>query len=463
MRQPPSLWWSTLDQDVLERDSLSRDLDVDVAIVGGGYTGLWTARELLRRDPHLQIVVLEKSVCGFGASGRNGGWASALYPLGDEAVIARHGEDAYQHQKSLLVRAVDELGASARDDQIDAHFTKGGSLNFARNHAQTTRLRASVDAAHQRGSRDSDLRWLEEGELYDYGYVAGALGATFNAHCARLHPLRLARGLSDVIERLGAKVYENTPVTRIIAGTRNRRPRVLSIGGTVYADVVVRATEGFTPTLPGQRRSVAPIYSMMISTEPQSSEFWQNAGFGRYETFADDRHNIIYGQRTADDRIAFGGRGAPYHFGSSVEERFDESHATFLALEHTLRELFPTFAGPITHRWGGPLALPRDREPSVVYDPETGLAVAGGYTGDGVVLSRVCATALADLISSPETSTEHTSLPFVHHHARKWEFEPVRWIGINAGRTLATRADHVEHHGAGESRASVLLYRLLGE
>jgi len=462
MRPPQSLWWSTLDEPVEERPSLGSDIDADVAIVGAGFTGLWTARELKRRDPLLRIVVLEKSVCGFGASGRNGGWASALYPLGEQAVVERHGLEASEHVRLLLQRAVDELGDCIRDDRIDAHFAKGGSLTFARNKVQLARLRAEVAALHEQGHNEGDLRWLDEHELYDYGYVAGALGATFTPHCARLNPARLVRGLGEVTEQLGVSIYENAAVTRIVPGSPRRRARVITVGGTVTADVVVRATEGFTPTLPGERRTVAPLYSLMIATEPQSGAFWHDAGFGQYATFADGRHGIIYGQRTADDRIAFGGRGAPYHYGSSVEERFDADARTFHALEHTLRELFPTFTGSISHRWGGPLALPRDREPTVVFDPGTGLAAAGGYTGDGVVLSRVCAIALADLITAPDEETDHTMLPFVHHQSRKWEFEPLRWIGINAGRAFATRADHVEHEGRA-SRASAMLNRLLGE
>jgi glycine/D-amino acid oxidase-like deaminating enzyme len=446
----------------VERPALARDVSADVAIVGAGYSGLWTARELMRRDPKLMIVVLEKSVSGFGASGRNGGWASALYPLGYHALLERHGIEATEHLRLVLQRAVDELGSALREDEVDAHFAKGGSLTFARNQVQASRLRDEVADARERGLDEGDLRWLDEHELYDYGYVSGALGAMFNPHCARLHPARLVRGLSNVVERLGVSIFENTAVTRIIPGSSTRRAKVISVGGTVSANVVVRATEGFTPTLPGERRTVAPLYSLMIATEPQSAAFWHDAGFGQYATFADGRHGIIYGQRTADDRIAFGGRGAPYHFGSSVEQRFDEDRKTFHALEHTLRELFPTFSGAITHHWGGPLALPRDREPSVVLDRETGLAALGGYTGDGVVLSRVCAVALADLIKDPRTATDHSILPFIHHHSRKWEFEPLRWLGINAGRALATRADAVEHAGT-ESRASAMLTRLLGE
>jgi glycine/D-amino acid oxidase-like deaminating enzyme len=246
-----------------------------------------------------------------------------------------------------------------------------------------------------------------------------------------------------------------------LARRGSRQPEVVTVGASVHADIVVRATEGFTPTLAGQRRVVAPIYSLMIATEPQSPAFWSNAGFSRYETFADDRHLIIYGQRTKDDRIAFGGRGSPYHFGSTVEERFDQSPKVFNMLETTLRELFPGLSGDATHRWGGPLAMPRDMWPSVRVDLRSGLASAGGYTGDGVVLSHVAATALADLITRPDEDTEYTRLPFVEHRNPKWEVEPLRWLGINVGLGLATWADRTETRRGHPSRAGRLLERLL--
>jgi glycine/D-amino acid oxidase-like deaminating enzyme len=461
MQPPQSLWWSTLAQPVRPRESLARDLDVDVAIIGAGYTGLWTARELLRREPSLRIAILEQSVAGFGASGRNGGWASALYPLGFDAMSHRHGDAATRHVHSLLVRSVDDLGNALREDQIDAHFVKGGSLTFARNHAQRERLTTSLQRAYDVGATTNDVRWLEEHELYEIGYVQGALGASFTPHCARLHPARLVRGLSDVVEALGASIYENTRVTSIRAGRDNRRAQLVTIGATVSANYVVRASEGYTPTFRGARRTVAPLYSLMISTEPQSSEFWRDAGFSTYATFSDARHNIIYGQRTHDDRIAFGGRGAPYHFGSTIEERFDHNTRTFDALERTLRELFPTFTGELSHRWGGPLAMPRDHEPSVLIDYNSGLASAGGYTGDGVVLSRVSACALAELITAPEQTSEYTSLPFVQRASRKWEVEPFRWLGATAAGALARRADHVEHASSHSTRSTRWLNRLL--
>jgi glycine/D-amino acid oxidase-like deaminating enzyme len=460
VQAPRSLWWSSLDQPVTPRPSLREHLDVDVAIVGGGFTGLWSARELKRRDPALRIAVLEKSVCGFGASGRNGGWASSLYPLGDEAVLARYGRDTFNHLRLELQRAVRSLGEAIAHDGIDAHFVQGGTLTFARNVVQAQRLRASDVAAHERGAKPEDLVWLDEKVATDRGTLNGALGATYSPHCARIHPARLVRGLAEVNERLGVMIFENTTVTRLVAGNARRPPEAVTPGASVHARFIIRATEGFTPTLPSERRRVAPIYSLMIATDVQSGQFWDEVGFRHYETFADDRHLIIYGQRTNDDRVAFGGRGALYHFGSTVEARFDQSAKVFDALESTLRELFPSLQGPITHRWGGPIAMPRDLSPSVLVDYETGLASAGGYTGDGVVLSYVAGNCLADLLCSPGTDTPLTKLPFVQHESRRWEIEPLRWMGINAGLGLAKWADRVEQRQSRRSRASDWLDRL---
>jgi glycine/D-amino acid oxidase-like deaminating enzyme len=455
-----SLWWSSLEHSVTPRAALQRHLDVDVAIVGGGFTGLWTARELLRRDATLRVAVLEKEVCGFGASGRNGGWASGLFPMNNDGVIRRYGHDAFDHQRHVLQDAVVELGDSARRDGIDARYVHGGTLTFARSEIQRARLHHEITAARDEGIGEDDLAWIDGDALAERGHVHGALGAAYSPHCARIDPARLVRGLSDVVERLGAMIFEQSAVTRIVPGAHGRRAQVVTVAANVHADVVVRATEGFTPNLPHERRTVVPLYSLMIATERLAPAFWDEVGFANYETFADDRHLIIYGQRTSDDRIAFGGRGAPYHFGSSVETRFDTNQKVFDKLEITLRELFPTMTASVTHAWGGPLAMPRDHSPFVRVDFATGLASAGGYTGDGVVLSHVAATALADLITQPDADTAFTRLPFVQRTARRWEFEPLRWIGINAGLGLATWADRVESKHARVSRAGAWLERL---
>jgi glycine/D-amino acid oxidase-like deaminating enzyme len=460
--QPPhSLWWSTLPQPVVARRTLDQHLDLDVAIVGGGFTGLWTARELLRRDSTLRVCVLEQSVCGFGASGRNCGWASALYPLSDSTIIARHGRAAFNHLRGELQRSVVALGDALAEDDIDAHYVRGGTLVFARSELQATRLQRHVDASREHGYGPNDLAWLNPEAARERGVVANSCGATYTPHCARIHPARLVRGLADVVDRLGGRIFENTKVTRILPARGAKAAEVVTEISSVHARFVVRATEGFTPTLPGLRRAVAPIYSLMIATAPQTRAFWERVGFSEHETFADDRHLIIYGQRTKDGRIAFGGRGAPYHFGSTVEERFDESPKVFALLESTLRELFPALEGEITHRWGGPLAMARDQSPSVVVDYESGLASAGGYTGDGVVMSYVAATALADLMTDPHARTPTTALPFVQHESARWEIEPLRWLGINAGLGAANWADRVEGRQHRESRAGRWLERFL--
>ena len=452
MVTPPSLWWPPA--PVEPRPALGGDLTVDVAIVGAGFTGLWTARELLRRDPTLSIALVEKNYAGFGASGRNGGWVSALFPLGDEAVRRRHGEAAWRLQRDLLRRAVTSFGEALAGDGIDGDFVQGGTLTFARSPLQRERLQRNLGASDE---------WLAGDALRERGVVAGALGAHFSPHCARIHPGKVVRGLATRVEQLGATIYENSPVTAIRPRRGRRLAEVVTVSGTVRASYVVRATEGYTATLPGHRRDVAPVYSLMVATAPLPQTFWDEYGFATMPTFADDRNLIIYGQRTADSRIAVGGRGAPYHFGSTIEDRFDQVDTVFAALEATVHELFPALDAPFTHHWGGPLAMPRRREPSVVVDHETGLAHAGGYTGDGVTLSRVCGEAVADLITASTETTAITQLPFIQSSFKKWEFEPVRWLGVNAGLSLANRADDYEQHQGREGWPHAFLQRLLGE
>jgi glycine/D-amino acid oxidase-like deaminating enzyme len=436
------------------RGALEGDQVADVAIVGGGFTGLWTARELLVREPGLRVVVLESETCGFGASGRNGGWASALYPIAHDRVAERHGRDVAVRLRDVLRRAVVELGEAAGDEGIDCDFARGGSLNFARNEVQRSRLMAEVDAARASGVGEDDLAWLGADEVAERAAVAGALGATFTPHCARVHPARLVRGLADAVERRGGLIFEGTPVLEIAPGSAR------TAGGHVFAQFVLRATEGYTPLLEGHGEEIVPLYSLMVASEPQPAAFWDEVGLRHAETFADDRHVIIYGQRTADGRIAFGGRGAPYHYGSAVRPGFDVDARVFSLLERTLRELFPSLAGQVTHAWGGPLAMPRDHAPYVRLDRTTGLGAAGGYTGDGVVLSRVAACAMADLVTAPTGPSEYAGLPFVNRPSKSWEREPLRWAGINAGLALAARADREESRGK-ESRAARLLDRLL--
>ena len=453
-----SLWHDTLpiDDQLVPRPALAGDTDVDVAIVGAGYTGLWTAYYLRRRNPDIRIAILESQVAGFGASGRNGGWCSALLPMGFDAIAATHGADGARRLQRAMNATVDEVGAVAAREGIDCHFAKGGTFRAARNPAHVDRLRAEIAEHHAHGFGDDDYRWLDRTEAQRLVQVTEAEGGVYTPHCAAIHPARLVRGLAHVVETSGVAIYEGTRVLGI------EPRRLVTDQGVIRAEHIVRATEGFTPMLPGQARTIIPIYSLMIATEPLPSSFWDEVGLRRRETFSDGRRLVIYGQRTADDRIAFGGRGAPYHFGSKVKPDYDRDVAVHDNIHRTLVDIFPALAdAAITHRWGGPVGAPRDWYCSVGHDRTTGLASAGGYVGDGVGTTNLAGRTLCDLISGD--ASDLTDLPWVNHRSRSWEPEPLRWLGINAMVKLPIGADAYEaKHRRAEKWRSAILTRVLG-
>lgn len=428
-----SLWNATIPDVGRARPALTvhtrEDRPWDVAIVGGGFTGLWTARSLAELDGGLRILVIEAERCGFGASGRNGGWCSALFPTAYTTLAERYGAAAAEAQRQAMRDAVDEVGRSAVADGIDCHFAKGGTLTLSTSPSQTERVRAHAEP---------DDVWLDTAAARGRLDATGVVGAMYTPHCAALHPGRLAVGLADAVEARGIRIVEETRVASIA-------PDLVTCadGTTVRAEAIIRATEGFTPSLRGHRRTVVPLYSLMIATEPLADETWASIGLAERETFSDGRHMIIYGQRTADGRFAFGGRGAPYHFGSRIRPGFDLDDRVFGLLEGTLRSMFPQIGNAvITHRWGGPLGVPRDWMASVGFDPLSRLGWAGGYVGDGVSTTNLAGRTLADLVVGRETDL--TALPWVGHRSPRWEPEPARWLGINGGRALADVADRAE-------------------
>jgi glycine/D-amino acid oxidase-like deaminating enzyme len=456
-----SLWWEAVSAPLPPRPALTQDLQVDVCIVGAGFTGLWTAHSLALADPSLRIAVVERQVAGFGASGRNGGWCSALFATSDAALARQHGLEAMRAMRRAMQGTVDVVGAAAASEGIDCHFDKGGSIDLARSEAQLVRALAAVDEARALGFGEEDVRWLGPEEAHDLIGADSILGATFTPHCAVLQPALLARGLADAVDRRGVQLYEHTEVLDIRPRSGASGPSVVTDGGTVHADVVVRATEAWTPTLPGLHRDIVPVYSLMVATEPLGDAFWSSAGLESRATFADHRHMIIYGQRTADGRIAFGGRGAPYHFGSSVRARYDTEPAVHALLRRTLTELFPELEGRrFTHAWGGPLGIPRDWHSSVGLDRGSGLAWAGGYVGDGVATTNLAGRTLADLITGADS--ELVALPWVDHRSPRWEPEPLRWLGVNAGLWAMKLADRSEARRGRPSRVADAMGRLLG-
>jgi glycine/D-amino acid oxidase-like deaminating enzyme len=430
---PPSWWWAQLGGLPEPRPPLEGDREADVCIVGAGYTGLWTAYELLRADPSLAVVVLEREVAGFGASGRNGGWV-----LGDVSTGSRQRAAAGEAAVAALERAaqetVDEVGAVCAREGIDCDFVKGGSLTVAQTAPQLARLRAAP-----RG----ELLDLEDAAARVR--VAGLRGARFTPHCARVQPAKLARGLAAAIERHGATIHERTPALDIAPG------RVRTPCGTVRARWVVRATEGYTAGLPGLQRALLPLSSSMIVTEPLDDETWAQIGWEGCETLDDAAHAYIYAQRTAGGRIAIGGRGRPYRFGSGTDRAGEIPDATVRQLRARLTRLLPVLGDVrLDGAWTGVFGVARDWAAAVDCDRDSGLCWAGGYAGEGVAAANLAARTLRDLILGHDT--ELARLPWVGHHARGWEPEPLRWLAVQTVYGALRAADALEDRTGRPSR-----------
>jgi len=430
-----SFWHDSVPDSLEARAALDGDLTADVAIVGAGLTGLWTAFYLQERDPSLRIALLEKEIAGFGASGRNGGWCSALFPRSTSSLEKAHGREAAVALRRAMIDTVDEVGRVTAAEGIDCDFAKGGTIAYIRSAVQ----QRAADA--------------ESAEVEHYGVdtLEKRDAAVFDPNCARVHPAKLVRGVAHAVERRGATIYEKSEVLDWEPGT------VRTARGTVTAASVIVATEGYGATLPKTRRSILPLYSLMIATEPLADSMWDDIGIEHGQTFTDYRHLLIYGQRTADSRFAFGGRGARYHWGSAIRPGYDRAPRVFEHLRKALVDLFPEAAGVgITHTWGGPLGVPRDWHASVRFDASTGLGSAGGYVGDGLSTTNLAGRTLADLITGNDSPL--TSLPWVNHVSPQWEPEPLRFLGSNAGLLAMDVADVEER----VTRRASIAARLMG-
>jgi glycine/D-amino acid oxidase-like deaminating enzyme len=428
----PSFWLTEVGP-IEPRARLPRDRDADVCIVGAGFTGLWTAYELRRAAPELDVVVLEARYAGFGASGRNGGWV-----LGEVAGSARRwrgrGGDAGARAMAAAIQgAVAEVGEVVAREGIECDFHDGGTLALACSEPQLQRLRHQTEESICGG--DDEL--LDAAEASRRVSAAGLRGALFSPHCARVQPARLVRGLAEAAERAGATIYEQTPVSSLEGGV------AVTPHGRVRARTVVRATEAYTAGLPGLRRALLPMNSSMIVTEPLGERHWSQIGWTGAETLRDAAHRYVYLQRTADGRIAIGGRGVPYRFGSRTDREGPVPSQTVRELRDRLLALFPVLADVrIEVAWHGVLGVARDWMPAVGFDQQRRLAWAGGYVGDGLTAANLAGRTLRDLLLGRES--ELARLPWVGSLGRRWEPEPLRFAGARAVYALYRAADQRE-------------------
>jgi glycine/D-amino acid oxidase-like deaminating enzyme len=425
------------------RPQLPGDRDADVCIVGAGYTGLWTAYYLKRADPSLRLVLLEARFAGFGASGRNGGWLSGLVPGDRNRMAELHGRDRVRRWQQALNDAVDEVIDVAAAEGIEAGIVKGGTMQVARNAAQASRLAAELD--EELSWKIDGIAALTKAEAAERIRLDGVVSAYHTPHCARVQPAKLACGLADAVGRLGVDIYEMSPATTI------QPRRVTTPLGTVTAPIVLRATEGFTASLPGLRRRWLPMNSSMIATDRIPDSIWESIGWSGCETLGDTAHGFFYAQRTVDNRIAIGGRSVPYRYGSRTDVDGRVPERTIEHLTATLHAILPQVRDvPIAHAWCGVLAVPRDWESSIVLDRTTGMGAAGGYVGHGVTATNLAGRTLADLVLDRQSPL--TELPWVGHRSRNWEPEPLRWLGVR-GMYLAYKAADW-HEARGRSTTS---------
>lgn len=434
-----SFWFASGDMDLSPRPPLQGSLRADVVIVGAGFSGLWTAYALKQRNAALDVAICESDIVGAGASGRNGGWCmGALSGLPGLLLDPEVGPAAIRLQHRLF-ETVDAIGVTIEREKIDCDFVPGGSLGLASLPEHLEVLKHSAHSFHQAGFSEADFQLLGPEACATRIRSRDFLGALLSTHSAVLDPGKLVRGLARAVERMGVRIYEDSRATGLTS------QEVRTAGGSIRAEKVVLATEGYTPLVPAHKRRLVPIHSMMIATDRIAPEIWAEIGLQGRETFADKRRVTVYGQRTADDRIAFGGRGL-YFFGSRARSRFPANDAAFPEVHRAMLSLLPQLAEtPIAHRWGGPLGVPRDWRPAYGIDQRTGISFLGGYVGEGVAGSHLLAHGLADRLLGVPNELE--TFPFLHKEFPNWEPEPLRWLGVSLVRRMAELADEAEFSG----------------
>ena len=425
-----SLWWQQVGRR--ERtEPLVGDVDCDVCIIGGGLTGLWTAYYLATAQPDLSIVILEAEVAGYGASGRNGGWlAPSLSGSRSRYATGPGGVGAYERLQLEASRTVDEVIGVCRAEAIDADIVKSGLLLAARNGAQLARMRAALHTA-------PDAVELTAEEFRSRIAVDGVHGGVFDGNYARVQPAKMVDGLTRVVRRLGVTIHEDTRVTAI------NPHEAVADRGRVHAHYVLRCLEGYSATVQGHRRTWLPLNSAIVVTEPLTQAQWDEIGWSGSELLGDFANVYLYAQRTADGRIALGGRGVPYRYGSRIDTDGVTQRRTIASLRRTLDDVFPSLRSVrLTNAWCGVLGVPRDWCATVGVDQRTGLGWAGGFVGTGLAATNLAARTLRDLVQGE--STPLTDLAWTNSPTRRWEPEPFRWLGVSSTYALSRQADRLE-------------------
>lgn len=429
---PLSFWLSTYG-DYTPEPSLDGDIKVDVAIIGGGFTGMMTAYDLKKADPGLEVAVIEAKTVGYGASGRNGSFGMTVVGLGFGPTAQFKGKPFLKEAHSYMERAVDRLERVVRKEKLDCDLIRPGFLRVATTKSYIKRLKHEVDLMQSLGFEG--IEWLDASDVHKRVNSNRYLGAMFEERLVLINPARLVREEKDLALRNGAKIYENTPVLEI-----RSKPHfeLTTPKGKVSAEKLVFATNAYSHQFPGLVRKQIPAFTYMIATAPLNDEQLEPIGWQNSEGIEDARNLIHYYRLTPDRRIVLG--GGPVGLTWNNRLGGDSNEQAWKHLEEHLTFLFPSLEGvEITHQWGGPFSVTINLTPAVGYLGDQRAVYSLGCIGHGVSTSHLNSKVITDLIL--ERGEESENCPFFNRTVIPWPPEPIRMMAISAIRAVLRAED----------------------
>lgn len=419
-----SYWLST--RDYSPGPPLSTDVNVDVAIVGGGFTGLSTAYHLKKEAPDLNVAILESEVIGFGASGRNGGFNMTLFGLTLGITALRFGRRKAREAHLYMEKAVDLLRDLVAELDLDCDYEHPGFLRVATSEKYRVRIMEEIELAHKLGLKG--IEWLDRSQLAQEVYSPMYLGAWWEPRCGILNPAKLAWSWKDVLTRQGAAIYEQTPVAGM---TRQAGKIILTTpGGRVRADKVVLATNAWSHFFPQMRNKQIPVWTHIVLTEPIGPKVFEEIGWHNRQGIEDARNLVHYYRLTADNRLLMGGRDVSLAVSGEDMDQ-DLSPPTFAGLKADVRQLFPALRDiRFTHEWGGPVSVPIDMAPALGYLGDKNVVYSLGCVGHGVSLTHLNGKTLSDMVLGRQTDL--TEVFFVNRQTIPWPPAMLRKLAIKA-------------------------------
>lgn len=432
------LWHATYGE-YEEEPALRGDVTADVAIVGGGFTGMATAYYLLKAEPSMKVVILESEVVGYGASGRNGSFAMTVVGLGLDLLVKLKGRDRALAAHRYMERAVDTVGELVEGEGLDCDYIRPGFLRMATTPAYERKIRREIELAHSLGIEG--IEWLDKDEARARVNSGNYLGAWWEPRTALVNPLKLVREMKRVVKSLGATIHEHSPVRSI---ERADRFRLRTHGGAVESDRLALATNAYSHLLPPLRRKQIPAWTYVVATEPLSEQQLAPIGWQGREGVEDARNLIHYYRLTPDNRLLMGGGPVGFGFGRNMER--DSNRSAWMHLESHVRELFPSLAGArITHRWGGPFSVTTDLTPAIGYLGDRQAVYSVGCIGHGVSMTHLNGQTIRDLLLERHTPlSDHF---FVNRRVIPWPPEPIRLGTSLALRTYLDLEDRFHERG----------------